>query len=70
MLPEHREHNGAALAEIEAEIVRAHANLAAHVTALQHTIVRTIDWRSGLGRHPFVFLGSALGLGYLMGRRF
>jgi hypothetical protein len=69
LLPEPHSIQGAALAEVEAEIEHACANVEAQFDALRHEIVETIDWHRWVQRHPAAFLGVAFGLGFAIGRR-
>jgi ElaB/YqjD/DUF883 family membrane-anchored ribosome-binding protein len=57
----------AELAEIEAELWRARARVAASVHALGEEVSRRTDWRAWVAERPGWTLGAALALGFLLG---
>ena len=68
-MAEERDFPGAAIANAEAELEVARAEVAMQVSALQRTMEDAFDWRRWFRRHPAAFLAGALGIGYLVGRR-
>lgn len=53
----------------EAAIERSRERVERSVTALRNEIARRTDWRGWVSRHPTMFLGAALLLGFVWGYR-
>lgn len=71
--PDARGANGAAraplaLAEIEADLDRARARVAASLSTLGAEVARRGDWRAWVRARPTLVLAGALALGFLWGR--
>jgi hypothetical protein len=65
----HRASDGAAeLDQIEADLARARARVAASMHALGEEVSRRTDWRAWVRERPVWSLAGALALGFLLGR--
>ena len=53
----------------EAAIERSRERVERSVTALRNEIARRTDWRGWVSRHPTMFLGAAVLLGFVWGYR-
>jgi hypothetical protein len=53
--------------DIKLEIEQARARLGANLNQLEHTVKKTLDWRSHFDRNPAPFLGAAFGVAFLIG---
>jgi hypothetical protein len=65
--PEQR-NSTAEIEEAQANIEKVRREIAGQMNTLEHKIANSIDWRFQFRRHPGAFLGTAAGLGYLIGR--
>ena len=52
--------------EIEREIALARQNLLMHVSELQEEVREKMEWRRPVQQRPFVFLGAAFAIGFLI----
>jgi hypothetical protein len=57
------------VARAEAAIERSRERVERSVTALRNEIARRTDWRGWVSRHPTMFLGAAVLLGFVWGYR-
>ncbi|HEX4403403.1 MAG TPA: hypothetical protein VH560_01150 [Polyangia bacterium] len=57
------------VAEIEAELARARARVAASMRTLGEEVARRGDWRAWVRARPELTLAAALTLGFLWGHR-
>jgi len=57
------------VARAEAAIERSRERVERSVTALRNEIARRTDWRGWVSRHPTMFLGAAVLLGFMWGYR-
>src|SRR5436189_138873 len=53
--------------DIKQEIEQARARLGANLNQLEHTVKKTLDWRSHFDRKPAAFIGAAFGAAFLIG---
>jgi hypothetical protein len=53
--------------DIKQEIEQARARLGANLNQLEHTVKKTLDWRSHFDRNPAPFLGAAFGVAFVIG---
>lgn len=58
-----------ALMRASQDLVRARDAFLVSMTALEHEITHSLDWRQWVRRRPGVALGFAFGLGLLLGRK-
>lgn len=56
-------------AALRAEIERTRAELATSVTALREEVAHATDWRSWVARRPYVCVGAAFMIGFMLGNR-
>jgi len=56
--------------EIEREIEAARQRASAGVNQLEYRIKRSLDWRAQFERRPWMFVGTAFGLAFLLGWMF
>ncbi len=56
-------------AALRAEIERTRAELATSVTALREEVAHVTDWRGWVGKRPFVCVGAAFMVGFLLAHR-
>ena len=54
---------------IRAEIERARAEIAASMLAIRDGVDRRLDWRHHVRRRPFLAVGVAFAIGWMLGRR-
>ena len=57
------------LARAEADVEQARERVSSSVLALREELARQSDWRHWLVRHPLASFGSALAVGFWLGRR-
>jgi hypothetical protein len=57
------------VARAEEDIERAREQVTMSVLALRDEVSRQVDWRQWIRRRPVPFLGAAIVLGFLLGRR-
>ncbi|WP_373048934.1 DUF3618 domain-containing protein [Vulgatibacter sp.] len=55
--------------QIRAEIENARAEIADSLLSLRDEVSERLDWRNFVQRRPFVAVGMAFAVGYLLGRR-
>ena len=56
-------------AEVRAEIERAREQISASVEEIKREVAARTDWREWVRRRPYVFVGAALALGFVLGSR-
>ncbi len=56
-------------ARIRAEIESARAEIAESLLSLRDEVNERLDWRAFVRRKPFVAVGVAFAVGYLLGKR-
>lgn len=54
--------------EIRRHIEDTRGRLGQHLNALEYSVRREMNWRVQFGRRPWLFLGSAFALAFLLGR--
>jgi hypothetical protein len=69
MPAEHERGGDAGVALAVAELEDARDRFALSMTALEHSVARSFDWRVWVGRKPGTALALAFGLGFFLGRR-
>jgi hypothetical protein len=57
------------VARAEAAVERSRERVERSVTALRAAVARRTDWRGWIARHPQMFFGAALLLGFVWGYR-
>jgi ElaB/YqjD/DUF883 family membrane-anchored ribosome-binding protein len=57
-----------AVARAEADLERSRARVAESVLALRDEVARRSDWRGWVRQRPWLVVGGALALGFLLGR--
>ncbi len=54
---------------LRAEIERTRAELVTSVSALREEVAQAANWRTWMHRRPFVCMGVAFMMGFLLGQR-
>ena len=69
MSAEHDRGSDAGVAAAVAELEVARDRFSLSMSALEHEVARSVDWRAWVGRRPGTALALAFGLGIFLGRR-